>query len=155
MLETSHLFVLYFFSLHESLLLQNYSPLFSDLCFLSFLIFPVLSVFLQASQTSLSSFFFLSPFFSFSLGAKPLETPRIFPHAFSSHSTESFYPDFSKSPSFFSSKCLIFSSFFQTSILSIRTTPFSFIFSSGIPHLQPWNPNSFSSHLPKVGSCPL
>ena len=82
-------------------------------------------------------FFFLSPFFSFSLGAKPLETPRIFPHAFSSHSTESFYPDFSKTPSFFSSKCLIFSSFFQTSILRIRTTPFSFIFSSGIPHLQP------------------
>ena len=37
-------------------------PLFSDLCFFSFLIFPVLSIFLKTPQTSLpiSVFFFLS-----------------------------------------------------------------------------------------------
>ena len=61
-------------------------PLFSDLCFFSFLIFPVLSIFLKTPQTSLSNsiFFFrskyqtlrdlstASPRFSFSSTESPL-----------------------------------------------------------------------------------
>ena len=46
-------------------------------------------------------------------------------------------PRISQKTLFFSSKRLLFSSLFQTSSLSIRTTPFSFSFSSGNPHLQP------------------
>ena len=121
-------------------------PFFRSICF-SLKTFPT---------SPLISFFFLSPFFSFSLGANPSKIPRFFPHAFSSPHTE-FPPRISQKPFFFFFLPNV-SSFLQNLsnfILSIRTTPFFFPFSFGNPHLQPWNPNSFSSPLPGVGSCLL
>ena len=127
----SPLFVLCFFSLHESLLLQSYFPLFSNL-----------------------SFFFLFTFFSFFLGAKPLETPRIFPHAFSSPPIESLYPWFLKNPFFLSLPSVSFFFLLFSSSHQHPHHPIFFLVQLWKSSPSAQNPNSFSSPLPEVGNCP-
>ena len=107
-------------------------------------------IFFLLFQTSLPNS--LCSLFSFSLGAKPSETPRIFLPRFQFSSYRISLPRFLKKSLF--PNVPLFLKTFQTSILSIRTTPFSFPFNFRNPHLQPWNPNSFSSHLLEVSSCP-
>ena len=106
--------------------------------------------FLKTFPTSpLISFFFLSPFFSFSLGANPSETPRLFPHAFSSPHTKSpprisqkpfFFFFLPKSPLFFKTSQTSFSAsaphhFFSHSALEILTFNLGTPIHSALPFL--------------------
>ena len=123
-------------ALQQSILTQNFQNLF----------------FFFLSKKPFFFLFFLAFFFPFSLDAKPSVTPRTSsPHAFNSPSTKSTYPRFFQNPIFPLLKMPIFLIFFFSSL----TFLFSFPFSYGITHYQPWNLIPFiSSFGTEVGSCP-
>ena len=116
-------------------------PLFSDLCFFPFLVFPILSVFLKTPQTSL-----LNSIFSFSLGAKPPKTSRLIPYALVFLLQSLLFGSLQKTPFLFPTSPL-FQKPLKLPLLSISTTPFSSHSTLEISPSTLKPPNTFSSPI--------
>ena len=123
--------------------------IFSDLYFFFFSCFSRSLCFLQNP----SNFSSQLCFFSFSLGAKPLKTSKLFPHAFRFCSTESPLVSLQKTPFVFLTSPL-FQKPLKLLILSIHTTPFSShsALEKSPSALEP--PNTFISPISQGGQLP-